>query len=323
MKTALIFGATGQDGTYLTMLLVKQGYKVVGICRPENPDPDKNLRRIGFMGDIEFRRLSLASISGISDLFKLLKPNLAVNLVGQSSVNVSFYDPVSTFKSNIDYCFNILEGLRLAGTDTRLINAASSEIFGNRSTPANENSLFNPVSIYGISKANSIWLTDYYRDIYGLRCFSLIMGNHESLLRPSHFVIKKIADYLVSGGYRTKRVLSLGNIEVIRDWGYAPEYMSLIPRIAESDFEENMIIATGRSLRLRSLLEWGFSRYSVDYREHVESAPTLSRPRDITSSFLDPSRAFGVLGWRAEWSGYALLGKLIEDINNPGLIDGE
>ena len=302
MKKALIFGVSGQDGAYLARLLLERGYEVVGTSR------DVQVATLGSLARLEVRdrvRTASAAINDFRSVLQLLareQPDEIYNLAGQTSVGLSFDQPVETLESNATGTLNILEALRFLGRPVRFYNAASSECFGESGErAADEETPFRPRSPYAVAKATAFWAVANYREAYGLFACSGILFNHESPLRPERFVTQKI----VAGACRIAAgegggKLRLGNLSVERDWGWAPEYVDAMWRMLQQEQASDYVIATGETRPLQDFVAQAFACVGLDWREHVESDKTLLRPTDLKRGWGDPSKARRELGWQAQ-----------------------
>jgi GDPmannose 4,6-dehydratase len=228
------------------------------------------------------------------------EPDEIYNLAGQTSVGLSFSQPVETFESIVIGTVNLLEAIRMLGRPIRLYSAGSSEMFGNTgSEPASERTVLHPCSPYGIAKATSFWQVAQYREAYGIEACTGILFNHESPLRPERFVTQKI----VAGACRIARgemqTLALGDLSVQRDWGWAPEYVVAMHRMLQIDLLEDFVIATGYTASLEEFVAAAFDAVGLDWRRHVVRDPKLTRPTEIVCGRADASRATTRLGWTA------------------------
>ena len=206
---------------------------------------------------------------------------------------------------------NLLEGLRLLGGPVRFYNAGSSEVFGNTPEAATESTRFQPRSPYGIAKVAAHHAVANYREAYGLSASTGILFNHESPLRPAHFVTQKIVSAAVRIATGSNERLTLGNMDISRDWGWAPEYVEAMWRILQQDQPDDFVVASGRTHTLREFVERTFAAVGLRAEEHVDADPGLIRPTDITASFADPAKAQAVLGWRASSDLDAIIAKLL------------
>lgn len=300
-RRALIFGISGQDGAYLTEFLLRQGYIVAGTSRDAELSSFQNLQKLGVRDQVRLSSASLSDFRSVMQAIKLTEPDEIYNLSGQSSVGLSFSQPMETMESIVTATLNILEAIRFMNPGIRFYNAGSSECYGHTGTqPANEETPFRPRSPYATAKAAAHWAVANYRDAYGLYACSGILFNHESPLRPARFVTRKIisgAARIASG--REKGPLLLGNLNIARDWGWAGEYVDVIWRMLQAEQPKDYVVATGRSGTLSEFVAEAFSAFGLDWREHVRHDPALVRPSDIVYSAGDPTRAEKELNWKA------------------------
>lgn len=301
-KRALIFGISGQDGALLARLLLGKAYEVFGASRDAETQSFANLQRLDIRDRIKAVSVSLLDFRSVLQAIARVRPDEIYNLAGQSSVGLSFDQPVETFDSISVATLNLLEAIRFHDSAIRLYNACSSECFGNTPLPADENTPMRPRSPYAVAKAAAYWQVANYREGYGLYCASGILFNHESPLRPGRFVVQKSAltARRIAGGSGEK--LELGNLAVIRDWGWAPEYVEAMWRMLQQPRAEDFVVATGSSCSLQTLVSEIFSQRGLDWRDHVTHNPALSRPTDLAESRANPARAAQMLGWRARLS---------------------
>lgn len=299
MKSALIIGITGQDGAFLAKLLLDKGYTVAGTSRDAQMANMTGLAALGAADRVTIHSASLTDFRGLWQVIEKVEPEEIYNLAGQSSVGLSFEQPLETFESVAVSTFNILELLRLLGKPVRLYNACSSECFGNAPDRANETTPFMPRSPYAVAKAASYWAVSNYREAYGLFACSGILSNHESPLRPARFVTRKIVSTACRIAAGSGERLNLGNTSVVRDWGWAGEYVDAMWRMLQTDTPEDFVIATGASYSLQDFTARVFSELGLDHTEHVDTRDDLYRPTDILVSRADPSKARDKLGWQA------------------------
>ncbi len=300
MKKALILGVSGQDGAYLAQLLLSKGYAVVGTSRDAQMSAFSNLKTLGIYDQVETRSLSLIDFRGVLQVLTEVAPDEVYNLAGQSSVGLSFDQPLETFHSIGLGTLNLLEAIRYLKANIRFYNACSSECFGDTGNmPATETTSFHPRSPYAVAKAASFWEVANYRDAYSIFACSGILFNHESPLRPPRFVTMKIIDAVCRIAAGASETLILGNIDVARDWGWAPEYVEAMWRMLQADIPDDYVIATGATYPLKALVAEAFHAVGLDWNDHVQSDPGLLRPSDILVSRADPSKAEKKLGWRA------------------------
>jgi GDPmannose 4,6-dehydratase len=297
-RTALIFGISGQTGSYLAHRLLAQGYRVFGTSRDSQLNNFTNLKRLGIYEHIGFRSVSLSDFRSVLMILGEIAPDEIYNLAGQSSVALSFEHPAETVESVALGTLNILECLRFYGGPARFFNAASTDCFGHTEGRANETSAFRPRSPYGVAKAASFWTTVSYRQSYGIHCCNGILSNHESPLRPSRFVTRKIALTALRIAKGSAERLSVSDLSIARDWGWAPDYADAIARILQADAADDYVVGTGRTCTLETLIEASFDFFGLRWQDHVDVDPQLSRPADIPSVTLDPGKIARVLGWQ-------------------------
>ena len=303
MKTALITGITGQDGSYLAELLLDKGYMVYGIIRRSSSfntgrinhiyaDPhDPNSRLKLLYGD-------LTDASSIAKIIRTVKPDEIYNLGAQSHVRVSFDSPEYTAESTGLGTLRILEALRESGINAKFYQAGSSEMFGNSSPPQNENTIFAPRSPYGIAKVYSHFITKNYRDAYGMFAVNGILFNHESPRRGETFVTRKITRALAHIRLGTQKKLFLGNLDARRDWGYSKEYVEAMWMMLQQPEPDDYVIATGEMHSVSEFLEEAFSYAGLDWRDYVVIDPKYFRPTEVDQLCGDASKARAKLGWR-------------------------
>ncbi len=315
-KVALIIGATGQDGTYLTRLLLSKGYRVVGTSRSQVLHLPDNYKKIGLdcTNDITFIKIDPESYSDVESALTVFKPDEVYNLSAQSSVAESFLYPFDTIKSITNAVINILEAIKKISPKSRFYNAGSSETFGTLGdTVANESTIFSPASPYGVSKLAAYWLVKNYRDAYRIFAVTGITFNHESCLRKEIYVTQKIisaAKRIASG---SKESLYLGNLDVSRDWGWAPEYVEAMWLMLQNGDPEDFVIGTGQSFQLKDFLATAFSSIDLNWEDWVVLQPDLARPQEVSRSSCDPQRIFDRLGWKASYNALDVARFMLED----------
>jgi GDPmannose 4,6-dehydratase len=296
---ALIVGATGQDGAYLARLLLGKGYDVHGTSRDVAFARLEGLAVLGIRDRIAMHSMAPADYQSVAQVIEAVAPHEIYNLSGQSSVALSFSQPAQTLESIVLGTLNMLEVLRRVGGKVRFYNAGSSECFGNTgSRPANEDTAFRPKSPYGVAKAAAISLVANYRESYGLFTCSGLLFNHESPLRPSRFVTRKITQAAAGIARGSQERLALGNLAIRRDWGWAPDYVEAMWRMLQRDEPDDIVIATGVAHSLEDFVAIAFAEVGLDWRNHVEHDPALARPSDLLYSLGDPSKAAKELDWR-------------------------
>lgn len=299
-KTALICGISGQDGAYLASLLLAKGYRVVGTSRDAQMSSLSNLDLLDIRNRVEVASMALTDFRSVLQVLARVAPQEIYNLAGQSSVGLSFEQPVETLESIGMGALNLLEGMRFLGSKARLYNAGSSECFGNTGeVAANESTPFRPRSPYAVAKATAFWEVANYREAYGLYVCSGILFNHESPLRPERFVTQKVVRAASRIAAGATEPLRLGNLDIRRDWGWAPEYVDAMWRMLQQDDPTDLVIATGRSVSLEYFVAAAFQHFGLDWRQHVQQDRALLRPSDIKYGAADPALAAQRLGWRA------------------------
>lgn len=299
-KRALICGVSGQDGAYLARLLLDKGYEVIGTSRDAQVASFSNLERLGIRDSIDLQSMVLTDFRSTLHTLKSALPDEVYNLAGQSSVGLSFQQPVETMESIGVGVLNLLEAIRFLGRPIRLYNASSSECFGDTGkNQANETTPFQPRSPYAVAKATAHWMAINYRDAYGLYACNGILFNHESPLRPTRFVTRKIVAGACSIKNGKQQRLQLGNLDISRDWGAAEEYVDAMWRMVQLETPTDLVIATGKTHRLQDFVAAAFETVGLDWREHVDVDDKLRRPSDISFSAGDATKAEIVIGWRA------------------------
>lgn len=301
VKKALICGISGQDGAYLSQLLLKKGYQVFGTSRDKHLSSFTNLKLLGIYDQIQLFSMSLNDFRSTIQVLKDVKPDEIYNLAGQSSVELSFNQPVETLESNCIGTLNLLEAIRFLEMPVRLYNAGSGECFGSTGTVmVDENTPFRPLSPYAVAKAAASMLVANYRKAYGLYACSGILFNHESSLRPERFVTRKIIATACRIAKGSMETLRLGNMDIERDWGWAPEYVDAMWRMLQQDQPDDYIVATGQTSSLSEFVATAFNALDLDVEKHVISDPALYRPTDIMTVKVNPSKAKAILGWEAQ-----------------------
>ena len=299
-KTAMICGVSGQDGAYLAKLLLSKGYRVIGTSRDAQMSSFRNLVQLGIRDQIEVTSMALNDFRSVLQALTHFSPAEIYNLAGQSSVGLSFEQPVETLDSISVGTLNLLEGIRFLGGKARLYNAGSSECFGETNgKAANETTPFRPRSPYAVAKAAAFWEVANYREAYGLYACSGILFNHESPLRPERFVTQKIVRSACRIAAGSGEQLKLGNLEVQRDWGWAPEYVEAMWLMLQQPSPDDYVIATGESNPLKDFVVEVFNQAGLDWRDHVVSDPTLLRPTELMIGRANPTKALNQFGWAA------------------------
>lgn len=301
-KTALICGVSGQDGSYLAQLLLQKGYQVHGTARDAQATSFPNLITLGIKEQISCHSMALNDFRSVLQVLAKVQADEIYNLAGQSSVGLSFEQPVETLESISVGTLNLLEAIRFLGRPVRLYSAGSSECFGNTDgQPADESTPFRPRSPYAVAKATAFWEVANYREAYNLFACTGILFNHESPLRPERFVTQKIikAAKRIAAGSTEK--LQLGNISIARDWGWAPEYVEAMWLMLQQDRPEDYVVATGETRTLQEFVAESFSSVGLDWEAHVVTDQSLLRPSEIMVSCANPAKASNQLGWQVSY----------------------
>lgn len=317
-KKAIICGISGQDGTYLAKYLLDKDYKVIGTSRDCEVHSFSNLIKIGIKEKIEIVSLSLDNFSSVLKFLDNYQPDEIYNLAGQSSVSFSFEQPIETFDSIISGTVNILEAVRYLNLNTKIYNAGSSECYGDTGVNvANEDSRFNPCSPYAVAKSSAFWITTNYRHAYKLYCCSGILFNHDSPLRPERFVTQKIIKAVCRISLGSNEKLLLGNLDIERDWGWAPEYVEAMWAMLQQEKAHDFVIATGKTYSLLDFVSYAFSFLNLDWKKFVEIDQRLCRPSDLSVSRANPSKAKIHLNWEANFGMYDVISQMISsELNN-------
>jgi GDPmannose 4,6-dehydratase len=299
-KTALICGASGQDGAYLAALLLEKGYRVAVTSRDAETQSFANLRSLGILHRVEKLSMSLADFRSVFQALDKIQPDEVYNLSGQSSVGLSFQQPGETFQSITVAGINLLEAITLMKKRPRVYFAGSGECFGDTAgQAANEETPFKPRSPYATAKAAIHWAVVNYRESYGHFVCTGILFNHESPLRSRRFVTRKIVAAAVAIANGSNETLELGNISIQRDWGWAPEYVSAMWAMLQQDTPDDFVIATGVANSLQDFCAEAFAAVGLDYEKHVKINPALFRPAEISANRGDASKALAQLKWKA------------------------
>lgn len=304
MTTALITGITGQDGSYLAELLLGKGYDVHGIIRRSS---SFNTGRIDHIyvdphakGSLHLHFGDVVDGVGLVNLLREIKPNEVYHLAAQSHVQVSFQMPEYTADVDALGTIRLLEAIRAANLDTKFYQASTSELYGSTPPPQSELSPFAPQSPYAAAKLYAYWVTRNYREGYGIFASNGILFNHESPRRGATFVTRKITRAVAAIAQGKQQELYLGNLEAVRDWGYAPEYVEGMWRILQAKEPGDYVLATGVGATVRDFCESAFSRVNLDYQKFVKTDPRYFRPTEVNALIGDASKVEKELGWKAK-----------------------
>jgi GDPmannose 4,6-dehydratase len=311
-KKALIIGVSGQDGAYLAKFLLEKGYEVHGTSRDHEVSSFSNLVKLGIRDRVKTMSMVTSDFRSVLTALQKAEADEVYNLAGQTSVGMSFEYPVETFDSILIGTMNLLECLRLLRHPSRFYNAGSSEVFGNTKKPATETTPFYPRSPYAAAKAAAQYAVTNYREAYGLFACTGILFNHESPLRPARFVTQKIVSTAVRIANGSKEKLTLGRLDIRRDWGWAPEYVEAMWRMLQQKKPDDYVVATGEEHSLKDFVAETFRRLGLDWRKHVNSDRKLFRPSDIERSCGNSTKAKKKLSWKARHHFKDVIRMLIE-----------
>lgn len=316
MKKAFITGVTGQDGSYLADLLLSKGYEVHGLIRQSTQfTPDRWGHLKGAMQSSNFcvHHGDLMDASGMRALVEHIGPDEIYNLAAQSHVGHSFNQPVSTSEVTALGALNLLDAIRRSGIRTKFYQASSSEMFGRvHETPQTEKTPFYPRSPYGCAKVYAHFITQNYRESYGIFACSGILFNHESERRGENFVTRKITRAVgrIKAGMQNE--LKLGNTSALRDWGYAPEYVEAMWLMMQHSEPHDFVIGTGKQYSVQDFVEAAFERANLDWKHYVKTDNSLLRPSEVDTLKADITCARKVLGWNPKTDFFNLVGKMVD-----------
>ena len=301
MPTCLITGVTGQDGAYLSQLLLQQGYRVVGLLRRSASSDvvGERLRWLGIIDDVELVDGNLVDLSSLIRVLQTYQPDEIYNLGAQSFVAASWNQPLLTGQVTGLGAANLLEAIRIVRPEARYYQASSSEMFGRVREPRqNEATPFYPRSPYAIAKLYAHWMTVNHRESFAMHASSGILFNHESPLRGIEFVTRKVTDGVARIKLGLAKELALGNLEAQRDWGHARDYVRAMWLMLQQDKPDDYVVVTGRTTTIREFCQLAFSYVGLDYRDHVVSRRDLLRPAEVDVLLGDASKARERLGWQ-------------------------
>jgi GDPmannose 4,6-dehydratase len=303
MKKALITGVTGQDGAYLSQLLLSKGYHVIGMIRRSASSDvmGERLRWLGILEQIELVDGDLVDLSSLVRLMAAHKPDEVYNLAAQSFVATSWQQPLLTGQVTGIGAVNILEALRMSHPQARFYQASSSEMYGKiQAEHQSETTPFYPRSPYAAAKLYAHWMTVNYRESFGIHASSGILFNHESPLRGIEFVTRRITDGVAQIKLGLAKTLPLGNLEATRDWGHARDYVKAMWMMLQQDKPDDYVIATGRTVSVKAFCDMAFGHAGLNAAEYVTVDPARLRPAEVDVLLGDPAKAAAKLGWRAE-----------------------
>ncbi len=298
----MVTGITGQDGAYLSELLLNKGYRVIGAYRRTSGLDTWRLRYLGIESKVILESMDLEDLSNQIRIVQKYQPDEIYNLAAQSFVGVSFEQPIVTGQITGLGVANLLEAVRIACPAARFYQASTSEMFGKVQTiPQTEQTSFYPRSPYGVAKLYGHWMTVNYREAYGLFACSGILFNHESPLRGIEFVTRKITDAVARIKLGKLDRLVLGNIEAKRDWGFAKEYVEAMWLMLQQESPEDFVVATGETHSVRDFVEMAFQAAGIDrWEERVETSARFERPAEVDLLIGNASKAHALLGWRPQ-----------------------
>lgn len=316
MKKAIITGISGQDGAYLTQLLLSKGYQVIGITRNHDESNFVGLKYLGLLDKVTLLGTDLLNKQSVIQLLEEFWPDEIYNLAAQSSVGASFGTPIETIHFNTLSVVNILEAIRFVNHPIRFYQASSSEMFGDikeKNLPIKETLLFHPTSPYGISKVAAHWIAVNYRETYGIFASCGILFNHESCLRGKYYVTKKIIRTAILIQQGKLDTLSLGNLDIERDWGYAPSYVDVIYKIVQHSEPTDFLVCSGEHCTLRTFVEKAFFQLGLDYTDHVKVEEKLFRKNDLPIIYGSNEKAKQELNWDYAMDIDSLISSLLKD----------
>lgn len=312
-KRALITGICGQDGAYLSELLLGKGYEVFGLVRPGLPSDAWRLRELGVEKDVALISADLLDIASVRSVLERCRPEEIYNFAARSAVGASWNTPVETVQANGTSVAAMLEAIRTAAPDARFYQASSSEMFGGaEAEQQDELTPFHPRSPYAAAKLFGHWMTVNYRQAFKLHASSGILFNHESPLRGLEFVMRKVTHAVARIKHGTLRELRLGNMDVQRDWGFAGDYVEAIWLMLQQPEPGDFVVATGRATSVREMCRAAFSQVGLDYHDYVVVDPAFFRPGEIPVVRGNPARANAKLGWRAKTSFEDLMAMMVD-----------
>jgi GDPmannose 4,6-dehydratase len=298
-KSALIIGVSGQDGSYLSRLLISKRYKIWGTSRNVEGTEFLNLKALNIKDNVSLLSMDIEEFEGVYSVLSSLMPDEIYFLGGESSVASSFEKPAKSIQSIVTGSLNILEACRLIQKEFKVYFAGSSECFGDTGNVlAIESTPFNPKSPYGVAKVSSFWLVKNYRESYKMKVCTGILFNHESPLRPQKFVTQKIISTAKRIFKGSNEKLELGRLDISRDWGWAPDYVNAMWLMLQQDEYEDFIISTGEVNSLESFVEEVFSFFNLDWKEHTKFNNKFLRPNDINFNGGNPKKAEEKLNWK-------------------------
>lgn len=312
-KTAIITGITGQDGAYLAQLLTEKNYKIIGTTRSYTQNSFDKLKYLKISENVVIEEVDLADVFSTLKLINKHKPDEIYNLAAQSSVGLSFEQPIGTLQFNITSVLNILECIRIVNPKIKFYQASSSEMYGMvKSLPVREDTPLHPLSPYAISKATAFWTVVNYRESYGLFACNGILFNHESYLRSNNFFVKKVIRESIQISRGKQAILKVGNIEIKRDFGFTPDYVKAMWMLLQHPTAEDITICSGKSIYLKEIIYFVFKKLNIDISKlYVDQ--NLFRPVDIIDIFGDNSKAKNIIGWDYSLDFFDVLDRIVDE----------
>ena len=316
MKKAFITGITGQDGAYLAQLLLQQGYKVSGLCRRTSNGAEVQDQRLNWLGIRDQVRLCMGDLMDLSSLIHIIEaeqPDEVYNLAAQSFVGASWQQPVATGQITGLGAVNILEAIRAVNPKIKFYQASTSEMFGLvQEAIQSEQTPFYPRSPYGVAKLYAHWMTINYRESYNMFACSGILFNHESPLRGTEFVTRKVTHAAAKIKLGLQKKLYLGNIDAQRDWGHAKDYVRAMWLMLQQDTPEDFVIATGTTTTVRKMCDIAFNHLGLTASDYIEIDPKLFRPAEVEILLGNPSKAKSKLKWQPEIALDAMIKEMVD-----------
>jgi GDPmannose 4,6-dehydratase len=312
-KRAFVTGVTGQDGAYLSKLLLDKGYAVTGLMARRATETDWRLRELGVFDSLELIRGDMTDLQSLCIALEAAAPDEVYNLAAQSFVGISWSQPQHTTQVNAIGTLNLLDAVRRVTPAARFYQASTSEMFGLvQASNQDENTPFYPRSPYGVAKLAAHWFTVNYRESYKMHASCGILFNHESPLRGIEFVTRKVTDAVARIKLGRQKELRLGNIDARRDWGYAGDYVDAMWRMLQQDKPDDYVIATGTTTTVRDMCKIAFDCVGLDYQAHVVVDPALFRPAEVDVLLGNPAKARRVLGWTPATTLDALIPMMVD-----------
>jgi len=313
-KNVIITGVTGQDGSYLAKYLLEKNYKIYGVTRNIDKFNRANLEYLGILNHINIKAINLKNYKAVKNLLIQIKPLEIYNLSGVTSVSYSFSNLLETFESIILPTQNFLESIRSLNINSKYYNSCSSECYGNVTKgKSNESNLFKPVSPYGLAKQISFNITKYYREKYNIFSSSGISYNHESPLRGKNFICKKIISEAIKIKKNKKKSMEIGNLNISRDWGWAPDFVRAYSKIIKHKQPTDFVICSDNNHSLKYIINYVFSKLDLDYKKYVKISKNFIRENDIIRSAGDNSKIISTLNWEPSYKMSNILDSMIEN----------